>query len=119
MLKRTLQTLIQTVAASAVLFFIITLLTIIIDSFILGRFSPRHIFRVNFFAATIIMFAGVAVEFFPVILPKSKLLDHTTHGEFFVEKRQEKRKAAHKLIYLGICTIFVTASFQFVLSLII
>jgi len=84
-----------------------------------GKFTPRHIFRVNFYAATILLFAGLMVEFFPVFLPKSKLLDHSTHGEYFVKKREEKSERAFKLIRLGFGTLFITASFQYILSLII
>ena len=115
LLKRTLRTLV----ASGALFFIIASFTIAVDSFLAGRFSPRYVFRTNFYAAAILLFSGVMIEFFPVFMPKSKLLDHTTHGEFFTKKRQEKRKRAFKLIYMGFGTIFVTAAFQFILSLII
>ena len=117
--KQTILTSIKILGASSVLFLLITGFTIAIDSYLIGRFSPRHIFRVNFYAASILLFTGVMVEFFPVFLPKSKLLDHSTHGEYYVKKRKEKRKNAFKLIYLGFGTIFVTAICQHILSLIL
>ena len=119
LLKQVLHTLIKTLAVSILFFFLVASSTIAIDSFLSGRFSPRHIFRVNFYAAIILLIAGVMIEFFPVILPKSRLLDHSTHSEFYVKKRAEKHKRAFNLIYLGFGTIFVTAAFQFILSMII
>ena len=118
-LRRFLHTLVKILAASGALFFIIASFTIAADSFLTGRFSPRYVFRTNFYAAAILLFSGVMIEFFPVILPKSKLLDHTTHGEYFTTVREKKRKRAFKLIYLGFGTIFVTATVQIILSFIL
>ena len=108
-----------TLGASLLLFCIVAIVTIFIEYLGSGKFSPRHIFRVNFYAATILLFAGLMVEFFPVFLPRSKLLDHSTHGEYFVKKREEKSKRAFKLVRLGFGTLFVTAISQYILSLII
>ena len=118
-LKSFLFTAIKILGAASVLFILISIVTIIIDSAALGRFSPRLIFTINFYASTILLFTGVMLEFFPVILPKSKLLDHSTHGEFFIKSRLTKRKRAFKLVYLGFAILFVTATCQLVLSKII
>ena len=102
------------------LFFLIAIPAAVISSIISKRLNVRYTFDANFIAAVIILVGGIVVELIPVGLPKkSKLVDHTTHVEYVLLKRAEKRHKSMYLIFFGLLHLLVTGLIQLILSFII
>ena len=86
-----------------------------------GTFTFTYAFRANFWMGVTILIGGLLVFFTPTALlvnkkmKKSRLIDHTTYSERFMEERERKRVRAYELIYIGICNITITGALQLLL----
>ena len=119
MVKRLLPKIKRIAVTSLALIATLAVLSVAIGSLFAGQFTLKYIFTSNFVASVILMFGGIVVDILPVKLPKSKLIDHTTHSNYYVEQRMKKREKAYELIYLGMCVLLFTSIIQLVLSFII
>ena len=86
-----------------------------------GTFTPLYIFRANFLAGAMVISAGIVMLIVPVParLQNNKLLDHSNYTATVVEQREEKRKTAHIVMFLGMGVIMLTAVIEFFLVLIL
>jgi len=84
-------------------------------------FTLAHAFTANLWVGATILIGGLMVFITPTVLlmRKSRLIDHTTYGERFMEERERKRLRAYELICIGICNISITGAVQLAVWLII
>jgi len=83
-------------------------------------FTLQYVFPAAFAAGAIVVFLGVVATLFP-IRPKmkdSKLIDHTNYVQVTMERRENKRKTSHLMIYLGMSIVMIAALIQWLLSFI-
>ena len=86
----------------------------------LGYFTLRYVFPGIILTGSIIIFAGVIVLCLPVRLSfkENKLVDHTSYFSTAMEKRENKRRTAYEILFIGLCVITIAALMQLVLSFI-
>jgi hypothetical protein len=96
----------------------------IVYGFILERgFTLAYIFTGNFIAAAVIIASGVVIWFMPVRLAlrlrKSKLIDHTTYKDAYMDERKVKQDKGLEVLCIGIACIIITGLIELVLWLLI
>ena len=81
-----------------------------------GAFTLKYAFTANFWVGITIFLGGLLILITPtaLLIKKSRLIDHTTYGQKFMEERDRKRVRACELIYIGMCNILITGSVQLV-----
>lgn len=79
-------------------------------------FTYTYAFTANFWVGVTILIGGLLILITPtfLLIKKSRLIDHTTYGQRFMEERDHKRVRAYELICIGICNISITASVQLI-----
>ncbi|MCL2588514.1 MAG: hypothetical protein FWD84_03795 [Oscillospiraceae bacterium] len=82
------------------------------------QFVIRYAFDANFIVGAIIILIGLIMHMIPV-RPRGKLVDHSNYTEVLMERRENKRKRAYDMMYLGMFVIFIPAVVQFLLTLIL
>ena len=83
-------------------------------------FTLQYVFPAAFAIGAIIVFLGVVAALLPV-RPKmkdSKIIDHTNYTQVTMERRENKRKTSHLMIYLGMSIIMIAALIQWLLAFI-
>ena len=83
-------------------------------------FTLQYVFPAAFAIGAIIVFLGVVAALLPV-RPKmkdSRIIDHTNYIQVTMERRENKRKIAHLMIYLGMSIIMTAALIQWLLAFI-
>jgi hypothetical protein len=102
---------------------IVTAVCIVYGLFSERRFTLAYVFTGNFIAAAIITAAGVVIWFLPVRLAlrlmKSKLIDHTTYKDHYMDERKKKQDKALEIICIGIACTFITGLIELILWLLI
>ena len=84
-----------------------------------GGFTLRYLFTANFLVGSIIILTGLVVYILPIRPKLTKLIDHTNYAKTVLQKREEKRKKAYEMLYLGMCIILLPAVLQLLLSFIL
>ena len=109
----------KTVLTSAQLVAAVTGLAIIYGFITHGTFTYAYAFITNFWVGVIILISGLLVLITPtfLLMKKSRLIDHTTYGERFMEECEYKRVQANELICIGIYSISITAVVQLIVWL--
>ena len=99
----------------------ITIVSLVYGRVVVGALTFRYVFSFNFIVGAIIILLALVVLIVPVEFSKrtSKLIDHSNYASTVVEKRENKRKTAHEILYLGICIIIIAAVAQLILSFIL
>ena len=99
----------------------ITIVSLVYGRVVVGVFTFRYVFSFNFIVGAIIILLALVVLIVPVEFSKrgGKLIDHSNYASTVVEKRENKRKTAHEILYLGICIIIIAAVAQLILSFIL
>ena len=84
-----------------------------------GAFTLKYAFTANFWVGITIFLGGLLVLITPtaLLIKKSRLIDHTTYSQKFMEERDRKRVQAYELIYIGLCIILITGAIQLVVWL--
>ena len=109
----------ETVFISLQFIFVTTISAIGYGFFAQGRFTFAYVFSANFLVGTIIILVGLVLTSMPVRLRDSKLIDHTTYGQNYVEIREKKREKALEFIFLGMLNVVLTGIIQLVLSFVL
>jgi len=99
----------------------ITIVSLVYGRVVVGLFTFRYVFSFNFIVGAIIILLALVVLIVPVEFSKrgGKLIDHSNYASTVVEKRENKRKTAHEILYLGISIIIIAAVAQLILSFIL
>ncbi|MCL2564394.1 MAG: hypothetical protein FWE24_01095 [Defluviitaleaceae bacterium] len=113
MFKKMLKISVQLVTA-------VSVLSLIYGFAIYGAFTYAHAFTANLVVGVLILVSGLFILITPtaLLIKKSRLIDHTTYGEKFMEERENKRLRAYELIYIGIFIISISGIMQLVVWLI-
>ena len=84
-------------------------------------FTLQYVFPAAFALGAFVIFLGVVATLFPIRpnMKDSKLIDHTNYIQVTMEKRENKRKTSHLIIYLGMSIIMVSSLLQLLLSFIL
>ena len=110
----------KTILASLLLIFLLSLLSVVFGSIATGGLTLRYVFTVSFYSGTIIIVGGILLQMKPIwFSKKNKLIDHTTHAEYYAQKRELNRIKSLELITLGVVTILMTGVIQLILSFVI
>lgn len=97
---------------------IITAIGSAIFSFVsMGSVVFQFIINANFGVGAFVMLVGVLAFMFPMKLSRSKLLDHSTFGTEYVEKKEERQLFAHRVLFTGVCQIFVVGVVEYIMWL--
>ncbi|MCL2617343.1 MAG: hypothetical protein FWD96_06840 [Defluviitaleaceae bacterium] len=90
---------------------VISALSIAYGFFTLRAFTLAYIYTANFWVGAIIILTGLGMLLTPthLLIRKSKLLDHSTYGQRYMEEREKKRTRAYEFLYIGMAIITVTA----------
>ena len=83
-------------------------------------FTVTYAFAANFWVGIIIFVGGLLVLITPtfLLIKKSRLIDHTTYGQKFMEERDRKRSRACELICIGMGNILITGTVQIIVWLV-
>ena len=90
----------------------------IIYGFITKRsLTFSYAFTANLWVGVVILTAGLFILVTPtaLLMKKSRLIDHTTYTQKFMEERERKRGRSYELIFIGICNISIAAAVQLVM----
>ena len=111
----------KTLLLSTSIILFVTIASLVYGRVVVGVFTFRYVFLFNFIVGAIIILLALVVLIVPVEFSKrtSKLIDHSNYASTVVEKRENKRKTAHEILYLGICIIIIAAVAQLILSFIL
>ena len=97
---------------------VITLGGLIYGAIVHRHFTVRYLFLANFLVGAIVILIGLIMLLVPV-RPKGKLIDHSTYADALMELREQKRKKAHDMLYLGMRIILIPAVLQVLLALVL
>ena len=97
---------------------VITLGGLIYGAIVHRYFTVRYLFSANFLVGSIVILIGLIMLFVPV-RPKGKLIDHSTYADALLELREQKRKKAYDMMYLGMSIILIMAILQVLIALIL
>ena len=83
----------------------------------MGVFTYTYAFTANFWVGVTILTGGLLILITPtfLLMRKSRLIDHTTYAQRFMEERERKRVRAYELICIGICNISITGAVQLII----
>ena len=105
-----------TILSTAVAFSLIaTAVGLLVGQRSTGGVSPRHVFLANITLGAFFVASGIFYflrNFFPNLLTRSKLEDHTTHAQMSYERREENRKKCYSFLYLGFAISVVGMLFE-------
>ena len=89
--------------------------------FTAGAFTLTYAFKANFWVGVTILLGGLIKFITPtaLLIKKSRLIDHSTYGQSFMEERERKRIQAYELIFIGLCSIMITGTLQLAVWLIL
>ena len=115
----------KTLLSSVICIAVISVAALIYGRIVAGFFTLAYLFPANFLIGAIIIMAGIVAFMIPTRLTlgfklkDNKLIDHSNYASFMMEKREQKRKVAYEVIYLGMGIITTVAIVQLLLSLVI
>ena len=109
----------KTAVISLQFFLLSAIAAVIYGFFVRSTFTPVYIFDAGFLVGAGIMIIGLFMLLVPVLLRFSKLTDHTTYVERFMDARDERQAKAYDNLYLGMMIIAVTATVQLIVSFIV
>ena len=85
----------------------------------LGFFTLRYIFPACFIIGAIIILISIVILIIPSrFLINFKFIDHSNFTSTMMEKRENKRKFAYEILYLGMSVIITAAMLQLLLALV-
>jgi len=95
---------------------VVAIIGIIYGSITMGVFNYRFAFIANFWVGSVIFIGGLLVFITPtfLLMKKSRLIDHTTYAQKFMEERERKRLKAIELISTGLCSILIAGFAQLI-----
>jgi len=97
---------------------VITIGGLIYGFIVHGHFTVRYLFSANFLVGAIVILIGLIMLIVPV-RPKGKLIDHSTYADALLELREQKRKKAYDMMYLGMGVILIMAVLQVLTALVL
>jgi len=76
-----------------------------------------YAFTANLWVGVTILAAGLFVFITPtaLLIKKSRLVDHTTYAQRFMEERERKRFRSYEMIFIGVFNISIAATVQLIM----
>jgi len=84
-----------------------------------GSIVLDQVFIANFAVGTVLATGGILLLFFPPMIKRDKLLDHSTYLQRMGDAREKKRKIAYDMLYVGLGVTAITAVVELVVRLFI
>ena len=114
MIKSTLK---KAVYMSVRLTAIIAALGIVYGFITMRGITYTYAFTANLWVGVTILLAGLFVFITPtaLLIKKSRLIDHTTYAQKFIDERERKRVRSYEMIFIGVCNISIAATVQLVM----
>ena len=112
---------IKTILKKAVFFSVRLVAIVAVLGFVYGLitmrvFTSTYAFTANLWVGVTILIGGLLVLITPTFLfiKKSRLIDHTTYGQRYMEERERKGARAYELIFIGLFNISITGAVQLI-----
>jgi len=111
-IKHALKGIGRTFLISLQLVAVVTVLCVVYGLIADGKFTMSYIFIGNFAAAALVIASALIILVLPANMTarmrKSRLIDHTTYKEAYIEEREKKRGQGYEILFIGIASIILT-----------